>query len=133
METNSREVCLSIVHGNIKELEQSIDRQFMHDKLIDDLMNPSSKTGKAFRALEWMDEMDNERELNCYNGSKNWDIVTDTLFKAYIEYSEVIDYVTLIPNKLELIYAVDELRLKFSSKKTYYKLITELGLKLYEE
>jgi len=137
MKDNSIELCTYMMEVGFSKLQEACNRVARHAILIANLMNPSHKIGKALRSIRWLEEAANEQELNSYGGSNgrsniHWNTVKEALVKANIEGDEVT-YVTLIPDKMELHNAGDELILEFASKEDYYRLIVELKLLIDKE
>jgi hypothetical protein len=131
MEDNSAERCKYLVKVGFNGLREAYERMERHPGLVYNLLDPKHTIGKALRSIEWMNEADNERVLNAYIGtqSKPCGIVQKALERAHInDENNDLHYVTLIPGKLELHNAYDELILKFASKEDYYRLIVSLGL-----
>ncbi len=134
MEENSIKQCKYIAEAYLNKLGKAFTRIAVHTTLITDLMDPSHKIGKALRSIEWLDESAlSNYELNAYStGPGPWATVKKALEKAHID-DGALSYVTLIPGKLELHNAMDELILEFASEEDYYRLITQLKLIICED
>ena len=131
MEENSVELCTHLMLASINEIRKAGNRMARHTALISELMNPRQKLGKALRSIKWLEEASNERELNAYGGRPKpfWNTIKKALENAHI-YGD-ISYVTLIPGKLELHNAGDELIMEFGPG-DYHRLIVELKLIIRE-
>jgi hypothetical protein len=134
MHEDSFEMCESLVTACIVDLKAAMKRLIAHEKLKNDLMDSTSTVGKALRKIGWMNESEDNMELNAYESDKGpWRTVVNAMEKAGFDDNEIISHITLIPGKLELFFDMEELFLTFSSEEDYFRLIVELHLNVYEE